>query len=106
MERLPFGTNQIPRGLPSSAQVFSKGQKQPNWVIFKGGSSLDTLSGYESDSSCSGNLTCQGTLWNQSEAIKSEKCVTLSVPIISLKKCHKTDVSFENFLFSSVFGYF
>ena len=102
MERLPFGTNQIPRGLPSSAQVFSKGQKQPNWVIFKGGSSLDTLSGYESDSSCSGNLTCQGTLWNQSEAMKSEKSVTLSVPIISVTRLMSPLKIFSFWLFLTV----
>ena len=43
-------------------------------VIFKGVVVLrHFVHGYVRDSSCSGLLTCQGNLWNQSEAMRTSK---------------------------------
>ena len=55
-------------------QVHSKGPKTAKWVILKGdGSLVHIFHGYERESSCSGLLTCKGTLWNQSEAMRTSK---------------------------------
>ena len=71
---VPCRTNQRKFGLQRSRQERPKRPKTAKWVILKGDSSLDALfKGYGRDSSCSGLLTCQGTLWNQSETMRTSK---------------------------------
>ena len=69
---VPYKTNQRKFGLQRRRQEWPKWLKPAKWVILKRDGRLDALfKGYGRDSSCSGLLTCQGTLWNQSEAIRT-----------------------------------
>ena len=65
----PIGDNEDFQGAFRNVQ---KGQKQPNlWFSKETAVLTHFFQGYGRDSSCSGLLTCQGTLWNQSETMKT-----------------------------------
>ena len=73
--RVPYGTNQRQWRLPRTRQERRKGPKnsrigefqrrRQSWCIF--------LQVFGRDSSCYWLLTCQGTLWNHLETLKTSK---------------------------------
>ena len=66
-------TLKVSQELSGTSITAKKGQNGKKGV-FKGDGNLDALfKGYGRDSSCSGLLTCKGTLWNQSETMNTSK---------------------------------